>query len=216
MNGPSLSSALSTRLLILSACAMALAAPACVGTTAAVSAQTPPPGLAVLPFEIEDTSGETGPPDRHASMLAATTAAAAEEIGRAGLFSVVPEAKVAEAVAAVNSGTYLRRCNGCELEIAQRAGARYVLVGWIYKMSTLVLTLHVDIKEAETGRSVYARVFDFRGDNEKAYAHAVRTMVRSLGDAMRSKPQDFGAAAARQIDIADGRGSLAVPAAAGH
>ena len=80
----------------------------------------------------------------------------------------------------MNSGTHLRRCNGCELDIAKRVDARYVLIGWIYKVSTLVLTLHVDIKDVETGKPVYARVFDFRGDNERAYAHAGRTLVRSL------------------------------------
>jgi len=92
------------------------------------------------------------------------------------------------AVAAVNSGTYLRRCNGCEIGIANRLGAQYVLIGWIYKVSTLVLTLHVDIKDAATGKPVYARVFDFRGDNEPAYAHAVKTLVRSLSDESRAQP----------------------------
>ena len=55
-----------------------------------------------------------------------------------------------------------------------------MLIGWVYKVSTLVLTLHIDIKDVETGKPVYARVFDFRGDNERAYAHAVKILVRSL------------------------------------
>jgi hypothetical protein len=136
--------------------------------------------LVVLPFEIEDTSGEVGPADRHDAMLARTTALVRDEIAAAQLFSVVPGSLTEQAVAAVNSGTHLRRCNGCELDIAKRVNARYVLIGWIYKVSTLVLTLHVDIKDVETGKPVYARVFDFRGDNERAYAHAARTLVRSL------------------------------------
>jgi prohead serine protease len=47
-------------------------------------------------------------------------------------------------------------------------------------VSTLVLTLHIDIKDAATGKTIYARLFDFRGDNERAYAHAAQTLVRSL------------------------------------
>jgi hypothetical protein len=136
--------------------------------------------LAVLPFEIEDTSGEVGPADRHDAMLSRTTALVRDELAAAQLYRVVPGNLTDETVAAVNSGTFLRRCNGCEIDIAKRLGARYVLIGWIYKVSTLVLTLHIDIKDVTTGKPVYARVFDFRGDNERAYAHAAKTLVRSL------------------------------------
>jgi hypothetical protein len=136
--------------------------------------------LAVLPFEIEDTSGEVGPADRHDAMLSRTTALVRDEIAAAQLYRVVPGNLTDQAAVAVNSGTFLRRCNGCEIDIGKRLGARYVLIGWIYKVSTLILTLHIDIKDVTTGKPVYARVFDFRGDNERAYAHAAKTLVRSL------------------------------------
>jgi hypothetical protein len=138
------------------------------------------PSLAVLPFEIEDTSGEVGPANRHDAMLGRLTSVVGEQIAASKLYDVVPEAQVREAVGAVNSGTFLRRCNGCEVDIAKRVGARYVLIGWIYKVSTLVLTLHIDIKDVTTGKPIYARVFDFRGDNERAYQHAAKIFVRSL------------------------------------
>ncbi len=135
--------------------------------------------LAVLPFEIEETSGEVGP-NQHQAMLARVTTLVGEQIAAANLYDVVPEERVKEAVAVVNSGTFLRRCNGGEIDIAKRVGARYVLIGWIYKVSTLVLTFHVAIRAVRTGKPIYARVFDFRGDNERAYAHAAKTLVRSL------------------------------------
>jgi uncharacterized protein DUF2380 len=149
--------------------------------------------LAVLPFEIEDTSGEVGPANRHDAMLSRATTLVRDEIAAAQLYRVVPENLTEQAVAAVNSGTYLRRCNGCEIDIAKRVGARYVLVGWIYKVSTLVLTLHIDIKDVMTGKPVYARVFDFRGDNEPAYAHAAKTLVRSLTNELPVPPVESGA-----------------------
>jgi hypothetical protein len=150
------------------------------GNDPARAGEASPATLAVLPFEIEDTSGEVGPADRHDGMLSRTTSLLRDEIAAAGLYRVVPGAITDAAVAAANSGTYLRRCNGCEIDIAKRLGARYVLIGWIYKVSRLILTLHIDIKDVTTGKPVYARVFDFRGDNERAYAHAAKTLVRSL------------------------------------
>ena len=106
-------------------------------------------------------------------MLAALTRFVGERIAGAGTYTVIPQPRVDEAVAAVNSGTYLRNCNGCELDIARRAGADRVMIGWFWKVSTLLGTLHIEIKDASSGKTVYARVFDFRGDTEAAWQRAV-------------------------------------------
>jgi hypothetical protein len=146
-----------------------------------------PQTLAILPFEIRDTSGEVGAPERHDAMLAGLTRVMGEKIEGAHLYKVIPHARVAEAVAAVNPGTFLTNCNGCELDIGRKAGADQVMIGWIYKVSTLVGSLHIEIKDVTSGKTTYARVFDFRGDNETAWQRAadymVRTFRKSGGDA---------------------------------
>lgn len=142
--------------------------------------------LAILPFEINDTSGEVGTSARHADMLAGVTRLAGERIAAAGLYDIVPQADVAKAVAEVNPGTYLRGCNGCELDIARRVGADAVMIGWVWKVSTLLGTLHVEIKDVATGRTTYAKVFDFRGDNEKAWQRATDYMVATMRKAAES------------------------------
>lgn len=136
--------------------------------------------LAILPFEINDTSGEVGTATRHDAMLADLTRFSGERIAAAGLYDLIPQDEVAKAVAEVNSGTHLRACNGCELDIARRAGADAVLIGWVWKVSTLIGTLHVEIKDVATGRTTYAKVFDFRGDNEKAWRKASDYMVSTM------------------------------------
>jgi hypothetical protein len=160
-------------------CALAASLAATLSPAQAAE-QRASPSLVVLPFEIEDTSGEVGPANRHDAGLSRLTTLVREEIAAAQLYRVVPQDATDKAVAAVNSGTFLRNCNGCELDIARRAGADDVLIGWIYKVSTLVLSQHIEIKDAATGKILYARAFDFRGDNEPAYAHAAKTLVRSL------------------------------------
>ena len=139
--------------------------------------------LVVLPFEIQDTSGEVGPADRHVAMLSRLTTLVRNEIAFGQSYRVASEKVTDQAVRAVNAGTFLRGCNGCEIDIAKRLDADYVLVGWIYKVSTLILALHIDVKDVMTGKTIWARVFDFRGDNEQAYAHAARAVVRSLMEA---------------------------------
>ncbi len=138
------------------------------------------PRLAVLPIEIEDTSGEAGAADRHDAMLASLTRFISEAIAAAGIYDVVDPARVKQAVEAENPGTYLRACNGCEFDIANSVGADRVMIGWLFKMSTLVLSLHVVIKDVATGNIIYAKTFDFRGDNEKSWKRAADYMVKAI------------------------------------
>lgn len=163
--------------------ALGLAA-AMIGPTP-VAAKDEAPTIAVLPFEIEDTSGEVGPPDRHDAMLKGVTRAVSDKIEAKGLYRVVPADKVANAIAEVDPGTALRGCNGCEFDIAKIAGGDFVMIGWFYKVSTLVGTLHIIVKDVATGGTVYAHVFDFRGDNEEAWQRAADYMIRSLAKRTR-------------------------------
>ncbi|MEI9900430.1 MAG: DUF3280 domain-containing protein [Hyphomicrobium sp.] len=166
-----------------------LAVAALIATSVLARAEPlPRQSLAVLPFEINDTSGEVGPTSRHEEMLARLTSFVGERIAKAGLYDTVPAARVASAIAEVNPGTYLRSCNGCELDIARRAGADAVLIGWFWKVSTLIGTLHVEIKDVASGRTVYAHVFDFRGDNDKAWQRAADYMVSSLSKSLAAQP----------------------------
>lgn len=173
---------------------LGLALAALISLSAINSAGAAPrPKLAILPFEINDTSGEVGTSARHEPMLAALTTFVGQRLDQAGLFDVVPQARIAEAVAAVNPGTYLRNCNGCEIDIARRAGADQVMIGWIWKVSSLVLSLHIEIKDVASGRTVYLRAFDFRGDNEKSWQRAVDYMAGTLSQsASAPQPQNLG------------------------
>lgn len=139
-----------------------------------------PPTLAVLPFEIHDNSGEVGTTKDRAAMLSGLTRSVAEKLKAAGLYRPVAQSRVDAAVAAEAPGTYLRQCNGCERDIAKRVGADQVLIAWIFRMSSLVLSLHVVVKDVGTGEVLYARVFDFRGDNETAWEHAAKAMVQAM------------------------------------
>ena len=151
-----------------------------VGEPAASAGEPARNTLAVLPFEIKDTSGEVGAPDRHDAMLARLTRFVGARIAAAEIMDVVDQIRVGAAVTAANPGTYLRNCNGCERDIAKSVGADLVMIGWLFKVSTLVLSLHVVVKDVASGQILYARTFDFRGDNEKAWTRAADYMVDAL------------------------------------
>lgn len=61
------------------------------------------------------------------------------------------------------------RCNGCELRMAQRLGARYAVVAEVHKVSNLILSISIAIRDAETGRHVAGSTVDIRGNDDESW-----------------------------------------------
>ena len=103
-------------------------------STAAAAAER----VALLPFELINTSLEPTRPDETAR-LEGLNAIAAKRLGEAG-YAIVDPAPVADQLAAISS---LRGCNGCELALGRDLGADYVAVGWVQKVSNLILNINL-------------------------------------------------------------------------
>lgn len=166
------------RLLGLGLLIVAMALPA----QAQESAQErEPPSLLVLGLELVDTSGEvTDQRADHARRLAAIKDTLTAELAARNVYEVVDPAEIQAAIDATRETQYLHACNGCEIELAREAGADRVLTGHVRKVSSLVMALWVDIKDADTGRPVLRKVLDFRGDNDRAWQQATLYLVRAL------------------------------------
>jgi len=46
----------------------------------------------------------------------------------------------------------LRGCNDCDLDLARDLGAEFVAVGWVQKVSNLILNLNLQVRDAATGQ----------------------------------------------------------------
>ncbi len=55
-----------------------------------------------------------------------------------------------------------------------------MLIAWVYRVSGLILTLTYEIHDVTTGQITARKSFDFRGDNDTAWTHAIDYMVRDL------------------------------------
>jgi hypothetical protein len=137
--------------------------------------------LAVLPFEIVDNTPVPGGEERNQKMLEKITRYIAQNIDDKRLFKVIPQSKVNKIVSSAQLGTDIRNCNQCEFELGKQVEAEKVMTGWIYKMSILILTMHIEIKDVATQQTFISKAYDFRGDNEKAWLRAADYMLRDLG-----------------------------------
>jgi hypothetical protein len=142
-----------------------------VGSTAAAAA----PAMAVFPFEIYDTSGEPPRPDL-TERLAMATHVLSEALEKTGRYSAIDLGPFGADVAAT-SPRYL--CGNCFLPIARRAGAAYVVVPVVHKVSSLITSMDIWIIDTSNGAGVAHLGGQIRGDTSEAYEHGVRFLVRN-------------------------------------
>jgi len=139
------------------------------------------PRLLVLDFELVDTSGE--PVDRaaeHARRLARVRDAISESLAREGRYEIVDRRAIRADLDALLEHQYLRSCNGCELPLARRAAADLVMLGKFNKISTLIGSMDIVVKDANSGAVVYAQTFGYRGDTDEAWLRAAKFFAEAF------------------------------------
>jgi hypothetical protein len=102
-------------------------------------------------------------------------------MARAGLYRIIDDTPDQAAIDKLRSEqAYLHDCNGCDLEIGRRLDADQVMVAWVNRVSGLILTLTYEIHDVKTSQISARKSFDFRGDSDIAWDHAIDYMVRDL------------------------------------
>lgn len=137
--------------------------------------------LLVLDFDLVDTSQEpTDQSAAHLRRLARIRDDIAAGLAAENIYDIVDRSSVAGDLDAIQKQTYIRTCNGCELTLGKKAGADLVLLGQVNKVSTLVMSLDVAIKNVANGEALYRQRFDFRGDNDYSWARTTKYVVARI------------------------------------
>jgi hypothetical protein len=148
---------------------------------AAVAHAAPPVKLVVLDMEL---SGDLGGPElkaEHEKRLRMASERLRKELQATGLYQIVDTVAAQPHIDKLKSQyLYLHDCNGCDLEIGKQLGADEVLVSWVDRVSGLILTLTYEIHGVRSAQIVDRKSYDFRGDNDAAWNHAIDYMVQDL------------------------------------
>jgi hypothetical protein len=143
------------------------------------AAAAAPAQIAVFDFELWDSSLEgevqgAAPADEARLALIGRELRAA--LTASGRYRVVDTAPAAAEIARAG---YWRSCNGCEVAIAERLGADLALVGWVQKVSNLILNINVTIREVPGGELVFAGGVDIRGNTDESWQHGIRYLLKN-------------------------------------
>jgi hypothetical protein len=70
-------------------------------------------------------------------------------------------------------------CNGCDLRMAERLGADYALVGEVQKVSNLILSMNLALREVESGDLVRMLAVDVRSNTDESWLRGGRYILNN-------------------------------------
>jgi Protein of unknown function (DUF2380) len=148
-------------------------------------AEEGPKSIVVMDFDLQDdTAIQGGPVDKESQekRLGLILVELKQQLGDRKLYRVIDNAAVAADIAKAKAGQMLSECNGCEVEIAKAAGAERVMAAWVHKVSNLIISVNVGVKDVRSRQTLYVRSADLRGNTDDAWLRAVRRLAREIDE----------------------------------
>jgi len=136
--------------------------------------------IAILEFDLVDDQRELSPATVEHQRLTAIHDQLQEEFAKNRLYRVIDVRPAAELIKMYESRSQLHGCNGCELDIARSLQADRVLVGWVQKVSNLIVNINIQIEDATTGAILLNKSVDLRGNTDESWRRGVSYIVNSM------------------------------------
>lgn len=144
------------------------------------AAATAAPKVAVFPFEVIEPIGDgfslpkKNPVDR--TRIGLATEALARHLAESGRFEVVDTSALAREI---TDKAPLYKCNGCETDLAKKAGAEIAVVGTIDKASETLLNMTIELHDVETGKVRGIGSTVMQGNTDEMWLRSVRWLVKN-------------------------------------
>jgi hypothetical protein len=136
--------------------------------------------IAILDFELVDDQRDLSPATVEYQRLRAIRNQLEDEFARNQLYRIVDVGPASALIRKYQAETQLHTCNGCELEIARSLNVDRILVGWVQKVSNLILNINLQVEDAATGAVLLRKSVDLRGNTDESWRRGVSYLVRSM------------------------------------
>jgi Protein of unknown function (DUF2380) len=145
----------------------------------------PPKRAAVMDFELINEMREYETEESQAAQerrLALISDELRREFNQRGMYRMADNSAAAKLIADQKARQDLRNCNGCELDIGRALGADVIILGWVQKVSNLILNLNIEVKDVASGKTLYTKSVDLRGNTDKSWLRGITYMVDSIAE----------------------------------
>lgn len=141
------------------------------------------PRVAIFPFEMIDASRSSeyhGFPARarpeEQARLGMMTALLQEAVAADGRYAVADLAAFQKEIAAAAP---LHGCNGCEADLARKAGAGFAVLGIVQKVSEGLLTVNVYLRDTHSGAVTQAMTAAIQGNTDGAWRRGLLWLIKN-------------------------------------
>ena len=171
-------------------CSLVVAAGLLLFGQLASAAETEPPALAVLGFDLVDDHPDAARAELLQPRLAAIKTQLEKGLHERGLYRVVDPAAAQDLINIQRAGNeFLYRCNDCLADVGKRLDTRLVAVGWVQRVSELILNINVLVLDSQTGAEVLSKSVDLRGNTDETWTRGVNFMLRDWAERRTRNPR---------------------------
>jgi hypothetical protein len=136
--------------------------------------------VAVFPFELLDSSQEgeliLKVRPEETKRLALLREELQSRLGASSKFTIVDISKLDDEV---KVAAPLFKCNGCEVDLAKKTGAKLAMLGLVQKFSDTLLAVNIQVIDAETGALKTSYSAGVQGNTDEAWLRGVSYIVRN-------------------------------------
>jgi hypothetical protein len=150
---------------------------------AGAHAATPPRSIAVLNCALFDDNAAYNDADVtriQQARVAMISDELRDQLRDRALYRVADNAPGDKLITRLESSQDLNACNGCELEIGRHLGVERIGVCWVQKISNLILNINLRVEDVATGKIVFQRSVDIRGNTDQSWRRGIRALVDLL------------------------------------
>lgn len=138
------------------------------------------PKVAILPFDIRDAEIEGDPFQKPKDTDIARMRLVAEELKKlmetTKTYEVVDLSNYA---AEIEKASPFNKCDGCEVEIAKKAGADLAVTGFVDKLSDALISLQLFARDTATGEMKKTMSAEIRGNTDELWLHGIRYLWKN-------------------------------------
>lgn len=138
------------------------------------------PKVAIFPFEIRDAALEGDPFAMPEEADIARLKLVAEELKALMLkserYEIVDLTPLADDV---DKASPYYKCDGCEVDVAKKAGADLAVTGFVDKVTDALMSLQVFERDVATGKMQKSMSAEIRGNTDELWLHGIRYLWRN-------------------------------------
>ena len=165
---------------------------------AAAPARAEPPSIAVMNCALIDDNAAYN--DADINRIQQARIEMISNVLRAQLdasqrYRVADNGGAADLIARLGAEQELSTCENCARQVGRALGVEQVGICWVQKVSNLILNLNLRVEDVASGKAVFQRSVDIRGNTDLSWRRGATALVGLLvEDASVGSPGDHAAA----------------------